>query len=261
MIDRHSCNECDAAVADERVAFIYRSIIRDYGIRMVSHQITPRENDIRDGNVHIIRRFTTFFCPWCGDMFPGDLNDEILRIIKEEILGPERFEEEFSIFRHCEDLPDDMLTDAWWKKRGYGGTNPVLSDDWENPVLDEVIISNESTGGGRFPGYRRPPGRSPHKCDYMASNLYDERIMSAYLPHVREYGVRILDLDLPVDFQRIRIKVFEFCPYCGEALPESLRPEWEKQLADAGLEPNDPCVPTNLPKELATDAWWRHAGL
>ena len=51
------------------------------------------------------------------------------------------------------------------------------------------------------------------------------------------------------------------CPWCGTKLPRSLRPEWEKRLSDAELVADDPCVPTNLPENLATDSWWRKEGL
>ncbi|MGH7134402.1 MAG: DUF6980 family protein [Pirellulales bacterium] len=85
-----------------------------------------------------------------------------------------------------------------------------------------------------------------HCCDAMAAHLADEDVPIEYTPRLREYGLRILD-------GGSARQLIEFCPWCGQRLPESLRNEWVERLEVLGLEPNDPRVP----EEMKTDAWWR----
>ena len=90
--------------------------------------------------------------------------------------------------------------------------------------------------------------------------LADVRTMLFYLPHVREYGIRVVDPYSVLDHQPIRIRPIRFCPWCGGALPESLRATWEAEVAARGLVPDDPDTPTNLPGHLIADLWWRLGG-
>ncbi len=126
----------------------------------------------------------------------------------------------------------------WWKERDeiYGLTEP----DWNSP-----------------PGFLRPVCTPPHTCEMMVARFEDDRDMIAYLPWTREYGIRILDPDQPVDHQPIEIKPIRYCPWCGDELPESLRAERVRRLAAMGLTPDS----DGIPERLTSDAWWREAGL
>ncbi|WP_373282983.1 DUF6980 family protein [Nocardia otitidiscaviarum] len=47
--------------------------------------------------------------------------------------------------------------------------------------------------------------------------------------------------------------VFNYCPWCGAKLPDSLRDEWFDRIFDLGLEgPED----VRIPVDMRTDAWW-----
>jgi len=43
-----------------------------------------------------------------------------------------------------------------------------------------------------------------------------------------------------------------YCPWCGGALPLSLRDEWFEEIERLGLEPESP----TLPWKYSTDEWW-----
>lgn len=73
------------------------------------------------------------------------------------------------------------------------------------------------------------------------------------------------DPDTPVDYYDLYreyrvfvlnggsgISVIEFCPWCGEGLPASLRDRWFESIRALGLEPED-----ELPPDLRDGTWWR----
>lgn len=50
------------------------------------------------------------FCPWCGSRLPESLRDEWFEQLEQLGLDPEDPE-----------VPDDMKSDAWWRKRSVLG--------------------------------------------------------------------------------------------------------------------------------------------
>jgi uncharacterized protein DUF6980 len=84
-----------------------------------------------------------------------------------------------------------------------------------------------------------------HCCDEMRTHLDSARIAVAYFAKFREYGIRALGCSESMQLMR-------FCPWCGSALPGSLRNEWFRRLRELELEPES----TKLPDEMKTDAWW-----
>lgn len=50
--------------------------------------------------------------------------------------------------------------------------------------------------------------------------------------------------------------VIRNCPWCGAALPPSLRAEWFRRLALLGV-PNPGATPDDVPEAFRSDAWWR----
>ncbi len=49
------------------------------------------------------------YCPWCSTKLPKDLNDELCKIIFDELKL-----DDFDDPR----MPEEFKTDEWWKKRG-----------------------------------------------------------------------------------------------------------------------------------------------
>jgi hypothetical protein len=85
-----------------------------------------------------------------------------------------------------------------------------------------------------------------HCCEEMQRHLVEGDLALRYIPKFREYGILILDGGSSM--QEIR-----FCPWCGCALPPSLRDTWFEEVEALGLEPESP----NLPANYRTDAWWK----
>ena len=83
--------------------------------------------------------------------------------------------------------------------------------------------------------------------------------MYAYLPHTREYGIRVLDMSKPVDHQPIVIRPVPFCPFCGKEHPPSLRAKWDSRMRERGFDPSIPRNPFSdpLPDGLDGESWWR----
>ena len=79
----------------------------------------------------------------------------------------------------------------------------------------------------------------------MEQHIADDSMAIQYSPKFREYG--ILYLDGGSSFQ-----IINYCPWCGNRLPESLRSEWFEKIEEMGMEPDDP----EIPKELLSDEWW-----
>lgn len=88
----------------------------------------------------------------------------------------------------------------------------------------------------------------PHGCEAMQRAVLDDRVPLVYVGRFREFGL-LVDGGPVVD-------TIEYCPWCGERLPRSLRDEYFDLLEDLGLEVED----TEVPLELRSDAWWRMRG-
>ncbi|MGW5361558.1 DUF6980 family protein [Actinopolymorpha pittospori] len=68
-------------------------------------------------------------------------------------------------------------------------------------------------------------------------------------PRFQEYGLIVHD---PGGHTYTCIN---FCPWCGQRLPESQRDRWFDELERRGLEPGD----DDLPPEFRDDRWLRHS--
>jgi len=125
------------------------------------------------------------FCPWTGSPLPEDIKMERIDVIENE-LGLDYGE----ICDEYTALPPILCSEEWWLQRDIEPTNEVPMDGWDKPEPVDQRISIRAIDPP--PGYRRYGELSPHMCATMAVELNDVRVMVAYLPHTREYGLRIL---------------------------------------------------------------------
>lgn len=95
-----------------------------------------------------------------------------------------------------------------------------------------------------------------HCCDAMRSHLAPGRdahepteragVLVAFVPKFREYGLRIHDGG--TSYVQI-----DFCPWCGNRLPGSLRDKWFEELERLGFD--DP-VSQEIPAAFRSEAWY-----
>ena len=83
----------DEHLASSERAITYLDQFRQYGI------------DYRDGFGGGIQ--TIAYCPWCGRRLPAALRDQWFALLDEAGLEPEDSR-----------VPDEMKSNAWWRKRG-----------------------------------------------------------------------------------------------------------------------------------------------
>ena len=93
---KHCCEVMSAHVADEDVPVTYSPRFREYGLKILDGGSAKQLID---------------FCPWCGRRLPESLRDEWFEQLEHLGLEPEDPE-----------VPDDMKSDAWWRKRLVLGT-------------------------------------------------------------------------------------------------------------------------------------------
>ena len=125
--------------------------------------------------------------------------------------------------------PDDEgwrfnRSDGWGLVGHDGGSLTA----WLEPDLDEAA-------------------RAPHACEGMAQALDDGSVPLCYGDRFREYALIVRNSP------NVR-KLIEFCPWCGEKLPGSVRDEWFERLEALGIEDwDDP----RIPPEMHSGDWWR----
>lgn len=93
QIDR-CCQRLIDALASTDLPLIYVPKFREFGIRHLDGGSSFNEIE---------------FCPWCGSRFPGSLRDEWFDQLESMGLNIDD-----------ENLPEEMKTDLWWKKRVKG---------------------------------------------------------------------------------------------------------------------------------------------
>jgi hypothetical protein len=267
------------AAADERVQLVHRLRYDDYGIRELEPGVAPRAVPVHSfGSCALID-----FCPWTGMKLSEGVGDAFFRIVEDE-LGLK----DFVPTRDDSALPLDMRSDAWWRKRSKEELdrlnvpqhpprtpeppehNAGFIIDLDGAYQDAMALPPATLDGNRHvpPGFRRYRGWLPHFCLAM-TGLGSPNLMLAYMPWTREYGIRILDPLHAPDYQPLRIRPISFCPWCGQALPKTLRSEWnervrrEVRVSNGGADDPeiDAAPPYRTPAYYCFDNWWRDAGL
>ena len=71
--------------------------------------------------------------------------------------------------------------------------------------------------------------------------------MVVYISKFREYG-------LPIHDGGSSFLQINYCPWCGTALPDSLRERWFKELEALGFD--DPLF-DQIPEEYSSEDWYR----
>lgn len=262
-----TCDEMRAALDDPSVALYYAPADRDYLVP----RFEPGEPPAPELEVWQSQGsgwgscICLTYCPWTGAPLPPDVQEDRIGLIDET------FGFEFLPDRNgaAAGLPREYLTEEWWIKRKLFDPDPHDShNNWPDPRRNPVnLIPDdepwEPDVDPQLPGMSRWPEKPPHLCRNSEWIWIGPRNMYAYLPYIREYGFRVVDIHRPVDHQPIRIAPVRYCFMCGEKLPSSLRAEWEARVRDEGLEPKLPDSPFDweLPPYLLGDGWWREAGL
>jgi hypothetical protein len=91
-----------------------------------------------------------------------------------------------------------------------------------------------------------------HCCDLLKKYTSDGSVAVRYVSRFREYSIDIRTSDITC----IRI---DYCPWCGQKLPTSLRNECFDELEKLGYDGG--IFDDNIPKKYQTDEWWRERGL
>lgn len=85
-------------------------------------------------------------------------------------------------------------------------------------------------------------------CEKMGNAVTGGEIPIVFSRKFREYGIRVLDGGS--SFLEIH-----FCPWCGAALPNSLRDEWFDSLEKLGID--DPFADERLiPTRYLDESWY-----
>ena len=92
---------------------------------------------------------------------------------------------------------------------------------------------------------------SRHCCDKMDQFIFKKVI--DYEPIDRTYGIL---------YDKRRITILEYCPWCAKAIPKRLVKEFLRTLKkEHGIEfPDFPDL-KNVPEEFRSDEWWKKRGL
>jgi len=89
-------------------------------------------------------------------------------------------------------------------------------------------------------------------CEQMRAVLDGAESALVYVAKFREYGIKVLD-------GGSSFVVIAHCPWCGSALPETLRDRWFDEIEALGLSfPEDE---EEIPTEFADDTWYKSRGL
>lgn len=82
-------------------------------------------------------------------------------------------------------------------------------------------------------------------CSQMASHIETGDLHIHFYPKFREFGIGYAD-------DGLSIQIINYCPWCGSALPSSLRNDWFDELDSLGIDPDG-----DVPSAYLTDAWWQ----
>ncbi len=83
----------------------------------------------------------------------------------------------------------------------------------------------------------------------MRHHLSEGELHFTYIPKFREYGISYAD-------GGDSMQLIAYCPWCGHALPKSLRMEWFNELETLKIDPDG-----EVPTRYCTDEWWANESI
>jgi hypothetical protein len=95
--------------------------------------------------------------------------------------------------------------------------------------------------------------QSTHTCPEHPDPRQCPEAVVVYEPRFREWG---LPIRAAADADAFSYLVIRHCPWCGVAVPPSLRDAWHTELAHLGF-PNPLAAWDDLPEAFLSDTWWR----
>ena|SRR3990167_5096028 len=91
-----------------------------------------------------------------------------------------------------------------------------------------------------------------HCCQKMHRSLDAGEVGIIYLDKYREYGINVFSTGYGT------IQVIQYCPWCCNKFPVSLRDQWFKELEKMFGEDWEE---NQVPEEFKTSAWWKNRSL
>lgn len=96
-------------------------------------------------------------------------------------------------------------------------------------------------------------------CSDMSNHLYlisrnNGNNNSEKHDKVIYYSSRFNEYGIPLD-DGISYILIEYCPWCGQKLPNSLREKWFAELEKLGYE--TPLFDDNIPEKYMSSLWWK----
>ncbi|MEG3619110.1 hypothetical protein V5T82_11645 [Magnetovibrio sp. PR-2] len=271
LTDKDTCEEMQAALANPNVALFYGPVERVFGIPFIQPGDVPREVMAKPLAEGVLPYGGEGFCPWTGEALPIHCYDWKHYAYSEGLIEESDYDTISPL-----DLPEEYHSEQWWMNRAVPRD---VEYRWPEPPLTKIRPPDGQTdwwelepfvaAGAEWTPFQDPdcPGQSrwsdipAHHCESCWPLWFWAGGMYAYLPHTREFGIRIIDMDKPVCHQPIEIVPVNYCHRCGHKLPQPLRPEWEKRMRAKGLDPSIPRNPFSvaLPDGLDGEKWWRVA--
>ena len=80
----------------------------------------------------------------------------------------------------------------------------------------------------------------------MAQALTADEGSIVFVPKFREYGI-------PIGDGGTSYRLIQYCPWCGESLPASLRNEWFDKMDEMSIDPVDE---KNVPAAYRDERWY-----
>jgi hypothetical protein len=206
----HCCLTMDRGLVSDANVLNYSAKYCEYGVKVQKTK----------------RYLLMDYCVFCGKKLPPSL----------KIIWANTLQQEYGlsdpIDRDKKRIPQEFLTDDWWKLRG-------INKDFFN--YSDVTI-------------KKYDSKDPHYCLALRNELLNDGSLLDYSPKYREYGIRIP--------KTTGYMLMDYCMFCGEKFPESVRDEWFDILEkEYGLERPASGDSKKVPKEFWTDEWWKKRGL
>jgi hypothetical protein len=167
---------------DVRIPLNYNPILREYNIPLKKSSAQQ----------------AIFYCPWSGTKLPKSVREEYFRIL----------EEEYNIDSSTKDIPKELKSDIWWKKRKL--------QLFMKQILARFIFSEQKYIEIYFPdssnkiNYFYKPTEKLHKFDEVMITYFDKEkeillhkdtLDIALLSVIGQINKSFEELDLPPEIQ------------------------------------------------------------